>query len=286
MCCTAQACQPECLVDCWATGLRNVNSSSSTGPPNGLCRYNETALQRDVEEAMRGLDSTLRSCDLIFMHAPGSNAQQLLGGEVPLLDRADLRLRRVPFTTRRPTLSEAQRVIRHLFQPWAVEEPPQQQEEESCKEAAVAAAADLARREAQQAAAASRAAEQAAAEAAAEEEVRQRRAEKRARQKAAAQQARRAAKQEEAASQQQAAAAAGAGEVDEISAAAAQVVAVGSKLEARPAPVSSSSKASGARLASKPKAGEDAALRRARMAAAAEQRMQSLSAAMAHQKLH
>eukprot|EP00887_Chlorella_sp_A99_P007140 scaffold2.g7140.t1 len=271
-----------------------------------LRRYNEAALQRDVEEALRGWGELLAGCDLVFLHAPGANAQQLLGGEAPLLDRADPRLRRVPFTTRRPTFSEAQRVMRLLVSVWPLEEEgaagfsdqraeqgQRRQEQQELESAQAEAAA--ARRGAQKAAA-----EEKAAAAAAEEEARRRKADKRARQKTAAAEQRRAATvvaQQEAAEGR----AEGEDELDAITAAAAQVAAASSRLEAKPAQVGSrahargSGKASGvgpaprlaaAAGASRPRPGEDAALRRARAAAAAEQRAQALLTAMQQQKLH
>lgn len=74
-----------------------------------LRRYNEVALQRDVAEALAGWRELLEGCSLVFVHAPSSNWQQLFGGDAPLLNKADPRFRRVPFTTRRPTFSETKR---------------------------------------------------------------------------------------------------------------------------------------------------------------------------------
>lgn len=44
-------------------------------------------------EALSGWQELLGGCDLVFVHAPSSNWQQLFGGEQPLLDRADPRVR-------------------------------------------------------------------------------------------------------------------------------------------------------------------------------------------------
>lgn len=46
----------------------------------------------------------------MFIYAPSSNAQTLFGGENVVLDRNDRRIRKIPFTTRRPTMKEAKRV--------------------------------------------------------------------------------------------------------------------------------------------------------------------------------
>jgi hypothetical protein len=44
-------------------------------------------------EALGGWGELLAGCSLIFVHAPSSNWQQLFGGEQPLLDKADQRIR-------------------------------------------------------------------------------------------------------------------------------------------------------------------------------------------------
>lgn len=294
--------------------IKHTPDIALASSPRVSCRYNEAALQRDVEEGLRELGPALASCHLLFLHAPGPNAQQLLGGEAPPLGRADPRLRRVPFTTRRPTLSEAQRVMRLLVTVWSLEDMLGQQaaaaeaetvagqKQQPSAEEAAAEAAERERKQQQRAAAASRAAEAAAVQAAAEAEAQRRRADKRARQRAAKEEQRcaaAAARREEAAAPGVAVDAAPV-EDDLISAAAARVAAASSKLEAKPAKVGGGggggigqAKASGGAAAvvprapaSRPRPGEDAALRRARMAAAAEARAKALEAAMAAQRLH
>jgi hypothetical protein len=52
---------------------------------------------------------------LVFVHAPSSNAAAIYGGERPVLERSDPRIRPVPFTTRRPTFSETKRVLTTLL---------------------------------------------------------------------------------------------------------------------------------------------------------------------------
>ncbi len=60
-----------------------------------------------------------QAADLIFVHAPGSNARVLFpdageqGGPPPLA-AADPRVRRIPFVLRRPTYSETKRAVRTL----------------------------------------------------------------------------------------------------------------------------------------------------------------------------
>ena len=58
-----------------------------------LRRYNEVALQRDVAEAIAAWHDVLATCSLVLVHAPSSNGQQLFGGETPLLNRGDPRVR-------------------------------------------------------------------------------------------------------------------------------------------------------------------------------------------------
>ena len=59
--------------------------------------------------------SLLAECSLILMAAPGSNGQTLFSSDAGVLDKKDSRVRKVPFVTRRPTLSETRRVMRVLL---------------------------------------------------------------------------------------------------------------------------------------------------------------------------
>ncbi|KAI7839248.1 hypothetical protein COHA_006946 [Chlorella ohadii] len=265
-----------------------------------LRRYNEAALQRDVAEALAGWQELLAGCDLVFVHAPSSNWQQLFGGEQPLLDRADPRIRRVPFTTRRPTFSETKRVMRILVTLYQLPEAPEVPASTAAQQgaaggAAVGADATAAQQQQQQqqpaaaeqdAEAAEAAAAAAAAAEAAEEEARRKKAEKRARQKAKQKEQRQA---EAAANRAAAEEAARQAADDEIGRAAAAVAAMSGGLTAKPAPVSggASGQASAPpRLSAKPRANEGADVRRARMAAAAEARMKALQEAARQQQLH
>ena len=83
----------------------------------------QAALTRDIQETMRGWAQHLRECALIFVHAPSANAAPLFHGDAPPLDRGDLRVRSVPFTTRRPTFSETKRVAQTLLTVTASEAP-------------------------------------------------------------------------------------------------------------------------------------------------------------------
>ena len=67
---------------------------------SGLRRHNEAALERDIRELLSSWKDELAGCDLIFVHAPAANAKAVYSGG---LSASDPRIRRVPFTTRRPT---------------------------------------------------------------------------------------------------------------------------------------------------------------------------------------
>lgn len=90
-----------------------------------LRRHNEMALENDIASTLTAWKETLASCNLIFFAAPGSNSRLLFVGDAPLLDKADQRIRKVPFVTRRPTFSEAQRVVRILLTVYCI---PQKKE--------------------------------------------------------------------------------------------------------------------------------------------------------------
>ena len=80
-----------------------------------LRRHNEAALERDVRDTLTEWKESLAECSLVLVAAPGSNGTTLFGGDEAMLDRGDSRIRKIPFMTRRPTLSEAKRVARVLL---------------------------------------------------------------------------------------------------------------------------------------------------------------------------
>lgn len=80
-----------------------------------LRRYNEAMLIRQVVETLDAWKDDLSKCNLIFVSCPGSNRLVLFGGDAPPLDKNDDRIRKVPFMTRRPTISETKRVVRTLL---------------------------------------------------------------------------------------------------------------------------------------------------------------------------
>lgn len=77
-----------------------------------LCNENLIYLVvvQDIRELLTSWSEHLQLASHIFVYAPSSNAQTLFGGENLVLDRNDRRIRRIPFTTRRPTMKEAKRI--------------------------------------------------------------------------------------------------------------------------------------------------------------------------------
>jgi hypothetical protein len=86
-----------------------------------LRRANEASLERNIVETLTAWQSELAACDLLFVHAPSANAKAVFGNGA--LSRQDARMRRIPFTTARPTLKEARRCMIRLAEVAEVEEP-------------------------------------------------------------------------------------------------------------------------------------------------------------------
>ncbi|KAG6546346.1 hypothetical protein Mapa_012387 [Marchantia paleacea] len=105
------------VVRAKAGGRQSTRDATGRAPKSAgasLRRYNEMALQKEIRDLLTSWGDYLRSASHIFVYAPSANGQALFGGENAPLDRNDPRLRRIPFTTRRPTFKEAQRVFRVL----------------------------------------------------------------------------------------------------------------------------------------------------------------------------
>ena len=77
-----------------------------------LRRANEAALERDIAATLAAWHCDLAKCDLIFVHAPAANARAVFSCDA--VERGDTRVRRIPFTTARPTLKELKRVLAQL----------------------------------------------------------------------------------------------------------------------------------------------------------------------------
>ena len=80
-----------------------------------LRRYNERALEADIHGLLRQWRGHLDACQLVFLAIPSQLGRSTIFDtgtitEAPVLRADDPRVRRVPFTTRRPTKTEVERV--------------------------------------------------------------------------------------------------------------------------------------------------------------------------------
>jgi len=266
-----------------------------------LRRHNEAALLQDITRLLLDWTAILSECSAILVAAPGSNGQTLFAGDTPLLNKKDPRVRKVPFISRRPTLSETRRVMRVLLTLYSwpslrAAAPPSPgaaigssstvQEQDTKKK--IGNAATKHQKSAEQRHAVDLNASPLASEVSGvmvastsetcqfdeqEQEAAKKKAEKRARQKERERERKKAAAAEKA---QMVALAASRAAEDEINRAVALAHRHQPKAPAVPAvSASASQKASSepplpTRLSARPSATEDAAMRRARMAAAAE----------------
>lgn len=65
---------------------------------------------QDIQDLLVSWAEHLREASAIFVRAPSYNKTIFFGGRAALLDKKDLRIRTLPFATRRATFREAQRV--------------------------------------------------------------------------------------------------------------------------------------------------------------------------------
>eukprot|EP00698_Gefionella_okellyi_P011329 TRINITY_DN297_c1_g1_i2.p1 TRINITY_DN297_c1_g1~~TRINITY_DN297_c1_g1_i2.p1 ORF type:complete len:644 (-),score=172.20 TRINITY_DN297_c1_g1_i2:22-1953(-) len=93
-------------------------------------RQMEVALADDIQHLLTLWSAYLHSAQLIFMHAPGVNAFVFFKGDHAPLKKTDERIRNIPFTTRRPTMTEAVRVHTVLSTFERYIEPQQQQQQQ------------------------------------------------------------------------------------------------------------------------------------------------------------
>ncbi|XP_020298776.1 ankyrin repeat and zinc finger domain-containing protein 1-like [Pseudomyrmex gracilis] len=87
----------------------NGNHAKSAGA--SLRRYNEASLIQHVQEILESWSIHINNSSAILYRAVGPcNRMVLFGGKNPPLDKNDLRIRPLPFPTRRATFREVQRV--------------------------------------------------------------------------------------------------------------------------------------------------------------------------------
>jgi hypothetical protein len=63
-----------------------------------------------VQDLLGSWGPKLAKCEVVFYRAVGSNTNVLFNGKNPPLQRSDVKLRTVPFPTKRPTFAEVKRV--------------------------------------------------------------------------------------------------------------------------------------------------------------------------------
>ncbi|XP_015440018.1 PREDICTED: ankyrin repeat and zinc finger domain-containing protein 1-like [Dufourea novaeangliae] len=91
------------------TSRTTTNHAKSVGA--SLRRYNAASLLQHVQDILESWSAQISNSSLILYRAVGPyNRSVLFGGKNPPLDKNDLRLRPLPFPTRRATFSEVKRV--------------------------------------------------------------------------------------------------------------------------------------------------------------------------------
>uniref|UniRef100_A0A8D2IL56 Ankyrin repeat and zinc finger peptidyl tRNA hydrolase 1 n=1 Tax=Varanus komodoensis TaxID=61221 RepID=A0A8D2IL56_VARKO len=93
-----------------AQGVREVQGSMPKSAGASLRRYNEFALLKVRRELLASWAGDLQEAECIFVRAPGSNRARFFGSKNGPLQRDDPRVRGIPFSTRRATFREVQRV--------------------------------------------------------------------------------------------------------------------------------------------------------------------------------
>ncbi len=120
-------------------GAKDATGKSIKSAGSALRRANEVALQRDVRALLEvEWRAHVAAAELIWLAVSDTDRRIVVGGEGAPVAKDDTRLRRVPFGTRRPTLSEAKRVAAALA---AVEQGISAAAEPAAGAAACAAAA-------------------------------------------------------------------------------------------------------------------------------------------------
>ncbi|KAL1217125.1 hypothetical protein V5N11_021462 [Cardamine amara subsp. amara] len=90
---------------------RSIHSAGAS-----LRRYNELALKKDIQELLASWKPYFDGAACVFVHAPSSSRQLLYNGGKPYFSCQNCAVRNVPFTIRRPTFKESQRIYNQLTQ--------------------------------------------------------------------------------------------------------------------------------------------------------------------------
>jgi hypothetical protein len=122
-----------CMLACRYVTRKGQGGRQSTQDKTGkyaksmgsqLRRHNEASLEREVLDTLSAWAPDLDKCDLIFVHAPAANAKAVFGQGG--LRKGDAKVRRIPFTTSRPTLTEVKRCLTRLAGVEELEERPEE----------------------------------------------------------------------------------------------------------------------------------------------------------------
>ncbi|XP_061465359.1 tRNA endonuclease ANKZF1 isoform X2 [Rhineura floridana] len=93
-----------------AQGVRDAQGSMPKSAGASLRRYNEAALLKDIQELLASWAGHLQGAECVFLRAPRTNRCRFFGSKNGPLQRDDPRIRGIPFSTRRATFHEVQRV--------------------------------------------------------------------------------------------------------------------------------------------------------------------------------
>ncbi|XP_060803423.1 tRNA endonuclease ANKZF1 [Amyelois transitella] len=93
-----------------AQGTRDNHGSAPRSAGASLRRYNQAQFLEHVQEIMASWTEDLVGCSLILYRAVGSTNQAAIFGKNSPLNRDDLRVRPLPFPTKKPTYKEVRRV--------------------------------------------------------------------------------------------------------------------------------------------------------------------------------
>ena len=69
---------------------------------------------QEIQDLITSWDEHIKLCDKIFLRAPSFNRKIFFGGKTPPFKKDDMRIRLIPFQTRRPTFNEVRRVYELL----------------------------------------------------------------------------------------------------------------------------------------------------------------------------
>ncbi|XP_063145002.1 tRNA endonuclease ANKZF1 [Candoia aspera] len=93
-----------------AQGVRDAQGTMPKSAGASLRRYNEASLLKDIQELLMSWTSYLKEAECIFLRAPHNNRALFFSSKHGPLQRGDPRIRGIPFSTRRATFREVERV--------------------------------------------------------------------------------------------------------------------------------------------------------------------------------